>query len=80
MTLTIELDETTARRLESLRKKLGVRSLDRLIKILLDEAERKLDEFKGKPEAFLRSLRFAGEAGEQDSERVDELLYSEGAS
>ncbi len=80
MTLTIELDETTVKRLESLRRKLGVRSLDKLIKMLLDEAERRLDEFKGKPETFLRSLRFVGEAGERDSERVDELLYSEGAS
>ena len=78
MVSTIEVDEEVVRRLEALRKRLGAPSLSRLIEMLLEEAEKKLGEFKGNPEVFISSLRAAGEAGELDSERVDELLYGRG--
>ncbi len=62
-------------RLEKLRKKVGAKSMSELIAILVDIGERELDKFRGDLGALTRSLRFAGEAGRDDSEKIDELLY-----
>ncbi len=64
-------------RLERLKKKTGAKSMSELIAILVDIGEKELDKFKGNIEALNKSLKFAGEAGREDSERIDELLYGD---
>ncbi|RLE62464.1 MAG: hypothetical protein DRJ38_09570 [Thermoprotei archaeon] len=64
-------------RLERLKRKTGVKSMSELIAILVEIGEKELDRFEGNIEALSKSLKFAGEAGRRDSERIDELLYGD---
>nr|MDO8044878.1 hypothetical protein [Candidatus Baldrarchaeota archaeon] len=75
MSNVIRVERETREKLEVLKKKLGVRSMSQLLKIIVNVAEKELDKFKGNPEVFLKTLKFAGEAGTHDSEQVDKLLY-----
>jgi len=63
--------------LKKLKRKLGAKSMSELISLLIKVSKEELDKFKASPYPFLRTLKFAGEAGEHDSERIDELLYGE---
>lgn len=49
--------------------------MSELIALLVKIARSELDRFRGDPRVFLETLKHAGEAGENDSERIDELLY-----
>jgi len=71
----IRVESETREKLEILKKKLGAKSMSQLLKIIVDVAEKELDKFKGNPKIFLKTLKFAGEAGTHDSEQVDKLLY-----
>ena len=62
-------------KLKKLKARVGAKSMSELISVLIEVAERELDRFHGDPEVFLSSLKYAGEAGKYDSEKVDELLY-----
>jgi len=64
-------------RLRKLKVKVGAKSMTELISILVEIAEKELDKFHGDPRVFLETLKYAGEGGREDSERVDELLYGE---
>lgn len=64
-------------KLKKLKVKVGARSIAELISILVEIAESELDKFHGDPKVFLKTLKYAGEAGKYDSERVDELLHGE---
>lgn len=61
--------------LRRLKVKVGAKSMSELISILIRIAMEEVDKFKGDPAVFLKTLKYAGEAGEHDSEKVDELLY-----
>lgn len=75
MSSVIRVSPEVRDRLEVLKRKLRVKSMSKLLEIIIDTAEKELDKWKGEPDAFFESLRFSGEAGERDSEQVDELLY-----
>ncbi|MHA1582953.1 MAG: hypothetical protein ACTSYM_10750 [Candidatus Baldrarchaeia archaeon] len=75
MSSVIRVESETREKLEVLKKKLGAKSMSQLLKIIVDVAEKELDKFKGNPKIFLKTLKFAGEAGTHDSEQVDKLLY-----
>ena len=61
--------------LKRLKVKIGARSMSELISILIRIAKNEIDRFDGDPTIFLKTLKYAGEAGEDDSEKIDELLY-----
>ncbi|RLE81104.1 MAG: hypothetical protein DRJ51_04490 [Thermoprotei archaeon] len=73
----IRVSEETYNELKKLKRKVGAKSMAELISLLVRISKEKIDEFHGAPATFLRTLKFASEAGEYDSERVDELLYGE---
>jgi hypothetical protein len=75
MSSVIRVSPEVCDRLEVLKRKLRVKSMSKLLEIIINAAEKELDRCEGDPEAFFKSLRFSGEAGERDSEQVDELLY-----
>jgi len=75
MSTVIRISRETREKLEALKKKVGTKNMSQLLKLIVEVAEKELDKFKGDPEVFLETLKFAGEAGEQDSEQVDKLLY-----
>ena len=74
----IRVSEEVHRELERLRRRVSAKSMSDLIALLIELSRDRLDRFKGNPEVFLKTLKHAGEAGERDSERIDELLYGEG--
>jgi len=71
----IRVDSETREKLEILKKKIGAKNMSQLVRLIVDVAERELDKFKGDPKVFLKTLKFAGEAGTHDSEQIDQLLY-----
>ncbi|MEX2706433.1 MAG: hypothetical protein Q6352_014455 [Candidatus Freyrarchaeum guaymaensis] len=75
MSSVIRVSREVRERLEVLKRKMNVKSMSKLLEIITEVAEKELDQWEGSPEAFFESLKFSGEAGERDSERVDELLY-----
>nr|MDO8080321.1 hypothetical protein [Candidatus Freyarchaeota archaeon] len=75
MSSVIRVSSEIRDRLKVLKRKLRVESMSKLLEILINAAEKELDRWKGAPDVFFESLRFSGEAGERDSEQVDELLY-----
>jgi len=74
----IRVSEETYEELKKLMKLAGARSISELISLLLKLSYREIDRFNGDPRAFLDTLKYAGDAGKHDSEKVDELLYGEG--
>ena len=61
--------------LKKLKVKTGASSMSEVISLLLKTVGDKIDRFESEPDILLRSLKYAGEAGRRDSERLDELLY-----
>jgi hypothetical protein len=75
MSSVIRVSPEVRDRLEVLKRKLRVKSMSKLLEIIISAAEKELDRWEGDPDVFFESLKFSGEAGERDSEQVDELLY-----
>ncbi|WXG41515.1 MAG: hypothetical protein WED07_12240 [Candidatus Freyarchaeum deiterrae] len=75
MSSVIRISPEVRDRLEILKRKLRIKSMSKLLEIIINTAEKELDRWEGDPDVFFESLRFSGEAGERDSEQVDELLY-----
>ena len=71
----IRVSEEVYKELKKMKKKVGARSMSELISLLIKVSSRELEKFSGDPIAFLKTLKLAGEAGEYDSEKVDEILY-----
>ncbi len=74
----IRVRQDVYQELKRLRQRLKVKSMSELIELLVDIAKRELDKTRGDPRVFLKTLKYAGDAGENDSERIDELLYGGG--
>lgn len=77
MSIVIRVKREDAERLKALRKALGLKSISDVISLVIEAAEEELDKFKGNINALIKSLKYLGEAGERDSEMVDQLLYGE---
>ena len=73
----IRVSEEVYEELKRLKKRVGAKSMSELISMLIKASREKLDEFSGDVSTFLKTLKYAGEGGKYDSERVDELLYGE---
>jgi len=71
----VRVREDVYEELKRMKVKVGAKSMSELISLLLRIASDRIDSFKGDPSVFLETLRYAGDAGEHDSERLDELVY-----
>ena len=74
----IRVRQDVYQELKRLRQRLKAKSMSELIELLVDIAKRELDKTRGDPRVFLKTLKYAGDAGENDSEQIDELLYGGG--
>jgi hypothetical protein len=75
MSSVIRVSSEVRGRLEVLKRKLHVKSMSKLLEIIINATEKELDRWEGDPDVFFESLRFSGEASERDSEQADKLLY-----